>query len=46
MVNDDVIRWRCCQRLSRDFMVYKVKPNVRALDYICLVRRDSGTPTS
>ena len=25
----DVIRWRCGQLLSHDFMVYKMKPNVR-----------------
>ena len=26
-------RWCCCQLLSRDFMVLKVKPSVRALDF-------------
>ena len=33
LVSDDVIRWRCGQLLSRDFMVYKMKPSVRALDF-------------
>ena len=31
--SDDVIRWRCGQLLSRDVMVYKMKPSVRALDF-------------
>ena len=26
---DDVTRWRCGQLLSRDFIVYKMKPSVR-----------------
>ena len=30
LVSDDVLRWRCGQLLSRDFMVYKMKPSVRA----------------
>ena len=30
LVNDDVLRWRCGQLQSRDFMVYKMKPSVRA----------------
>ena len=33
MVNDDVIRWRCGQFLSRDFMVYKMKPSGTASDF-------------
>ena len=33
LVNDDVIRWRCGQLLSRDFKVYKMKPSVRALHF-------------
>ena len=28
--SEDVIRWRCGQLLSRDFIVYKMKPSVRA----------------
>ena len=32
MVNDDGIKWRCCQLRSPDFIVYKVKFSVRALD--------------
>ena len=33
LVSDDVIRWRCGQLLSRDFMVYKMKPSGRASDF-------------
>ena len=33
IVSDDVIRWRCGQLLSRDFMVYKMKPSGRALAF-------------
>ena len=33
LVGDDVIRWRCGQLLSRDFMVYKMKPSGRASDF-------------
>ena len=33
LVSDDVIRWRCDQLLSRDFMVYKMKPSGRASDF-------------
>ena len=32
-LRDDVIRWRCGQLLSRDFMVYKMKPSGRASDF-------------
>ena len=30
--SDDVIRWGCGQLFSRDFMVYRMKLSVRALD--------------
>ena len=33
MVNDDVIRWRCGQLLTRNFMVYNMKPSVGASDF-------------
>ena len=33
-MNDDAISWRCCQLLSRDFIVYKVKLIVRASENI------------
>ena len=33
LANGDVIRWRCCWLLSRDFIVYKVKPSVRELAF-------------
>ena len=31
--NDDVIGWRCGQLLSRDFVVYKMKPSVKVSDF-------------
>ena len=33
LISEDVIRWRCGQLLSCDFMVYKMKPSDRASDF-------------
>ena len=33
LVIDDVIKWRWAQLISRDFIVYKMKPSVIASDF-------------
>ena len=33
LVGDDIIRWRCGQLLSRDLVVYKMKPSGRDSDF-------------